>query len=150
MSRTVRKLSLKRGFPPPESIQHAVDPFGRRISTPTAHAAHLFEVHLGPFGTPFGDHFGPRLGDRLETLGEQDGSKNMDFQRIWDPVLVFSRERQRRVPVVHPWGSLGKSTRSVTFFEQIPTTRATGAARKGVRPGTSTGSRKTSQKAPKR
>ena len=63
--------------------------WARRISTPTAHAAHLFGVYLGPFGTPFGDHLGPRLGDRLETLGEQDGSKNMDFQRIWEPVLVL-------------------------------------------------------------
>ena len=50
----------------------------RRISTPTAHAAHLFGVRLGD-----------RLGDHLETPGEQDGSKNMDFQRIWEPVLVL-------------------------------------------------------------
>ena len=49
----------------------------RRISTPTAHAAHLFGVRLGD-----------RLGDHLETPGEQDGFKNMDFQRIWAPVLV--------------------------------------------------------------
>ena len=49
-------------------------PSGRRISTPTAHAAHLFGVRLGD-----------RLGDHLETPGEQDGSKNMDFQRIWGP-----------------------------------------------------------------
>ena len=51
--------------------------WARRISTPTAHAAHLFGVRLGD-----------RLGDHLETPGEQDGSKNMDFQRIWEPVLV--------------------------------------------------------------
>ncbi len=57
---------------------------------PTAHAAHLFGVHLGPLGTPFGDNLGPRLGDRLETPGEQDGSNNLDFQRIWGPrVGVF-------------------------------------------------------------
>ena len=48
--------------------------WARRISTPTAHAAHLFGVRLGD-----------RLGDHLEIPGEQDGSKNMDFQRIWGP-----------------------------------------------------------------
>ena len=41
-----------------------------------------------------GDRLGDHLGDQLETLGDQDGSKNMDFQRIWGSVLEALLEQQ--------------------------------------------------------
>ena len=34
-----------------------------------------------------GHRLGDHLGHQMEILGDQDGSKNMDFQRIWGAVL---------------------------------------------------------------
>ena len=45
-----------------------------------------------------GVRLGERLGDHLETLGEQDGSKNMDFQRIWESVLELFLEQPDGLP----------------------------------------------------
>ena len=39
-----------------------------------------------------GDRLGDHLEDQLETLGDQDGSKNMDFQRSWGSVLELFLE----------------------------------------------------------